>query len=133
MAQRCARGGERDRQRKAQLALNRTKFVTGPTLTLKFRHMSVQFNPTTLLPLGGEGTVDPMIHVFDEWETIDARNGALLRADWSALVMTAPRDDRAEGHLEGRDQRRPVDARAPGGWRLVPDSASGGFVLAAPH
>lgn len=124
----CASEVERNRQRQAQLAINRAKFVTGPRLTLKFQHMSVQFNPTTLQPLGDEGTVYPTIHVSDEWGTIDAKNGALMRPDWSALVVAAPKDI-AGDTISGDGWTLALK----GGWSLVPDASSGGFVLAPPH
>ena len=81
---------DRDTKRREQLALNRKRFVDGPVLTLRFRKMNVQFNPTTLQPLGDAGTVYPTIRVTDEWGVIEGTNGALMKPDWSALIVTAP-------------------------------------------
>jgi hypothetical protein len=58
---------DRDAKRREQLALNRRKFIDGPVLTLRFRKMNVQFNPSTLQPLGDAGTVYPTIRITDEW------------------------------------------------------------------
>lgn len=119
---------DRDRKRRAVLAVNRGKFVTGPRLTLKFQHMSVQFNPGNLQPLGDEGTVYPTIHVSDDWGIIDAKNGALMRPDWSALVVTVPK--RIAGESVTGDGW--TLALKPG-WSIVPDAESGGFVLSPPR
>lgn len=119
---------ERDRHRRIVLATNRLKFVTGPTLTLRFRHMSVQFNPTNLQPLGDEGTVYPTIHVSDAWGIIDAKNGALMRPDWSALVVTAPKSIAGDS-ISGDGWTLALKP----GWRIVRDAKGGGFVLSPPH
>jgi len=119
--------GERDRKRQQLLALYRGKYVDGPKLTLKFRHMNVQFDPRNLQPLGDAGTVYPTIHISDDWGILDAKSGALMKPDWSAVVVAAPTSTR-ESNASGDGW---MLALKPG-WTIVPDSSSGDFVLSAP-
>jgi len=118
---------ERDRKRQAVLALDRGKFVDGHKFTLHFRHMNVQFDPRNLQPLGDAGTVYPTIHISDDWGILDAKNGALMKPDWSALVVSAPTS--TSGSAASGDGW--TLALKPG-WTIVPDSRSGDFVLSAP-
>jgi hypothetical protein len=118
---------ERDRKRQQLLALYRGKFVDGHKLTLHFRHMNVQFDPRNLQPLGDAGTVYPTLHISDDWGIIDAKNGALMKPDWSALVVSAPSS--TSGSTASGDGW--MLSLKPG-WTIVPDSHSGDFVLSAP-
>lgn len=122
-----AREAERDEKRQAQLALNRRKFVDGPVLTLAFRKMNVQFNPSTLEPLGDAGTVYPTIRVTDEWGVIEGKNGALMKPDWSALVVTAP-GSAAGSSVSGDGWTLTLKP----GWRIIPGARAGDFVLSPP-
>ncbi len=118
---------ERDTKRRQLLSADSAKFVTGPVLTLIFRHMNVQFNPSNLQPLGSAGTVYPTIRVTDDWGVIEGKNGALMKPDWSALVVTAPSspDGRA---IAGNGWT----LQLKDGWRLVPGARAGDYVLASP-
>lgn len=118
---------ERDRKRQAVLALYRGEFIEGHKLTLRFRHMNVQFDPRNLQPLDDAGTVYPTIHISDDWGILDARNGALMKPDWSALVVTAPTST-SGGTASGDGWTLALKP----GWTIVPDSRSGDFVLSAP-
>jgi hypothetical protein len=118
---------ERDRKRQAVLALYRGEFIDGHKLTLRFRHMNVQFDPRNLQPLDDAGTVYPTIHISDDWGILDAKNGALMKPDWSALVVSAPTSTSA-GTASGDGWTLALKP----GWTIVPDSHSGDFVLSAP-
>jgi hypothetical protein len=52
--------------------------------------MHVQFDPRNLQPLGDAGTVYPNLRISDDWGTLDAKNGALLKPDWNAVIVVAP-------------------------------------------
>ena len=119
---------DRDTKRRERLALNRKKFIDGPVLTLQFRKMNVQFNPTTLQPLGDAGTVYPTIRVTDGWGVIEAQNGALMKPDWSALVVSAPAQTTGSS-VTGDGWTLTLKP----GWKIVPDARSGDFTLAAPN
>ena len=119
---------DRDAKRREQLALNRRKFIDGPVLTLRFRKMNVQFNPSTLQPLGDAGTVYPTIRITDEWGVIEGQNGALMKPDWSALVVSAPA--MTTGSTVTGDG---WTLTLKPGWSIAPDARSGDFTLVAPH
>ena len=119
---------ERDTKRREQYALNRKKFIDGPVLTLTFRKMNVQFNPTTLQPLGDAGTVYPTIRITDEWGVIEGKNGALMKPDWSALVVTAPAKTTGSS-VTGDGWTLTLKP----GWKVVPGARSGDFTLAGPN
>jgi hypothetical protein len=118
---------DRDAKRQQLLALNRAKFVTGPVLTLTFRKMNVQFDPRNLQPLGDAGTVYPTIRVSDEWGVIEGKNGALMKPDWSALVVAAP-SSTAGSSVRGDGWTLELEP----GWKIVPDARAGDFVLQPP-
>jgi hypothetical protein len=122
-----AREVERDGKRQAQLALNHRKFVDGPVLTLAFQKMNVQFNPSTLEPLGDAGTVYPTIRITDEWGVFEGKNGALMKPDWSALVVTAPQSS-AGSNVSGDGWTLTLKP----GWKIVPDARPGDFALSPP-
>ncbi|HEY8795983.1 MAG TPA: hypothetical protein VIM15_13680 [Gemmatimonadaceae bacterium] len=118
---------DRDAKRQQLLALDRAKFVSGPVLTLKFRKMNVQFDPRNLQPLGDAGTVYPTIRVSDKWGVIEGKNGALMKPDWSALVVAAP-SSTAGSSVTGDGWTLELQP----GWTIVPDARAGDFVLLPP-
>ena len=118
---------DRDTKRQQLLAANRGKFVDGPVLTLKFLKMNVQFDPRNLQPLGDAGTVYPTIRVSDQWGVIEGKNGALMKPDWSALVVAAP-SSTAGMHIVGDGWTLELNP----GWKVVPDTRAGSFVLSPP-
>jgi hypothetical protein len=117
----------RETTRQEMLASNRAKFIDGPVLTLEFRHMNVQFNPSNLQPLGDAGTVYPTIRVTDDWGVIEGKNGALMKPDWSALVVAAP-SSTAGSSIAGDGWTLELKP----GWTIVPDARSGDFSLSPP-
>jgi hypothetical protein len=119
---------ERDAKRRKLLAINRRKFVDGPVLTLVFRHMNVQFNPQNLQPLGDAGTVYPTIRVTDDWGVIEGTNGALMRPDWSALIVSAPASTIGSS-IAGDGWTLELEP----GWKIVPDARRGDYTLAPPE
>jgi len=118
---------DRDTKRQQLLAVNRRKFVDGPVLTLKFLKMNVQFDPRNLQPLGGAGTVYPTIRVSDQWGVIEGKNGALMKPDWSALVVAAP-SSTSGTHIVGDGWTLELKP----GWKVVSDTRAGDFVLSPP-
>jgi hypothetical protein len=88
------RAAEQAREVKRQqvIALYRAQFLDGPVLMLPFRHMHIQFDPRNLQPLENAGTVYPNMHISDDWGILDAKNGAMMKSDWSAVILVAPPD-----------------------------------------
>lgn len=113
----------RERDRQERLRINRARFVDGPVTRLPLVHMKVQFDPRTLQPLDEVGTVYPTLRITDDWGVLEASEGALLAADWSAVVVAAP--DAAEAPLSGPGWQLTL---APG-WRLVRGARAGDWTL----
>lgn len=80
----------RAERRAAERARYQALLVDGPLLVLPFSHMKIEFDPRAVVPLGDHGSVYPKLRVIDDWGVLDASDGALVRADWSAVVVTAP-------------------------------------------
>ncbi len=119
---------ERDALRQATITKYRASLVQGPTLTLRFRHMKVQFNPQNLQPLGDAGTVYPTIRITDDWGVLEAANGALLKPDWSAVVVSVP-EHSGEELLTGDGWTLYLKA----GWKAVSGERKGDLILQAPE
>ncbi len=119
-----ARGAERA----AKLAAYRAALVEGPVLALPFRHMKIEFDPRTVQPLDGLGSIYPTLRVVDAWGTLEVTGGALVTADWTAVVVAAPRMTTATAAPRRLDGAGWTLALAPG-WRLVPDVRAGDLRL----
>jgi len=115
---------ERDRKRQQILAQNRAKLVEGSTLTLPFRNMRIQFDPRTLQPLEGAGTVYGTMRISDEWGILEASNGALMKTDWSAVIIAAPAVSEGSS-LKGDGWTLELKP----GWKIVPGARKGDYVL----
>lgn len=117
----------REEKRQAQLKRNRQRFVERPVLTLKLIHMKVQFNPSNLQPLDDLGTVYPTMRIADDWGTLEVADGALMKTDWSAVIVGAPEDPSAAG-LRGAGWSLTLNE----GWKLAPGARPGDYELAGP-
>ena len=117
----------REEQRQAQLQRNRQRFVDGPVLTLKFEHMKVQFNPSNLQPLDDLGTVYPNLRIVDDWGTLEVEGGALMKSDWSAVIVSAPATSTGSP-LKGEGWILELKPE----WRLGPGARKGDLILDKP-
>jgi hypothetical protein len=87
--------------------------------------MHVQFDPRNLQPLENAGTVYPNMRITDDWGILTATNGALMKSDWSAVIVAAP--DASEGSsLKGDGWTLELKS----GWKIVPAARKGDFILA---
>jgi hypothetical protein len=116
---------ERETKRQQAVALYRAKFIDGPVLTIQFRSMHVQFDPRNLQPLEKAGTVYPTMRVSDDWGILDAKNGALMKPDWSAVIVVAPSVVTGSS-LKGAGWTLELKP----GWKTVPGPRKGDFMLA---
>jgi hypothetical protein len=110
-------------QHAAQLAQYRRVLVDDPVARLRFHHMKIQFDPRTVVPLGELGSVYPTLRVADDWGVLEVTGGALVTADWSAVMVAAP----------GTAVSRPITGdgwrlELTPGWRLEPDEDRAGDV-----
>ena len=55
-----------------------------------FLNMRISFDPSNLIPLDDMGTVYPNLRISDEWGILTVENGALVKSDWSGVVLEAP-------------------------------------------
>ena len=92
---------EREAKRRQIIASYRAKFIDGTVLILPLRHMNVQFDPRSLQPLGDAVTVYPAMRITDDWGILDAKNGALMKSDWSAVIVSAPATMTASRAMDG--------------------------------
>lgn len=84
----------REAERQTRLSAFQARFVDGPTLVLPLVKMNVQFDPNETQSFPGHGTVYPKLHLTDEWGAIDVkRNGALISADWTKLIVPRASED----------------------------------------
>ncbi len=93
-------------------------------LLLPFQRMKVQFNPSNLQPLGEHGTVYPTMRISDDWGVLEAKEGALMKSDWSAVTVVAP-VAATGGSLKGQGWTLELKP----GWRLVPGTRKGDWIL----
>ena len=69
------------------------RFVKNPHLEIPFERMNVSFDPGNLIPLENYGTVYPNLRITDNWGVLTVTDGALLSADWSKVIVTAPEEN----------------------------------------
>lgn len=121
------RAAENDRaaRRAAMLAQYRQTLVDGPVVTLAFNQMKLELDPNNVVPLDTYGTVYTKVRIIDEWGVLDVRGGALIKADWSAVVVTLPTEINTS-KLAGNGWTLELAA----GWTLLADKRSGDFRVA---
>jgi hypothetical protein len=117
---------ERDRARQAREVAARQRFVSGPHLTLPMREQQISFDPNTLQPIEGLGTVFGTLEVTEAWGTLKVQGGggALMKGDWSAVTLGAP-DDPAATPLQADGWTLRLSA----GWKLVPGARPGDLTV----
>lgn len=113
----------RERARLERLRTDRARFIEGRVARLPLVHMKVQFDPRTLQPLDDVGTVYPTLRISDDWGVLEASEGALLLADWSAVIVVAPEGDTPPVSGPGWTLEL-----APG-WHMVPADRPGDWTL----
>lgn len=88
--------------------------------------MHVQFDPRDLQPLEKAGTVYPTLRISDDWGVLEAKSGALMKPDWSAVIVVAPPIS-AGSSLKGDGWT--LDLKP--GWKIVPGTRKGDWILAS--
>jgi hypothetical protein len=111
-------------KRQQVIARYRAKFVDGPILRLQLRHMHVEFNPRNPQPLGDAGTIYPNLRISDDWGVLEANEGALMKSDWSAVVVTAP-EFVSGSSIKGDGWTLNLKL----GWKIVSGTRKGDFTL----
>ncbi|RYF97950.1 MAG: hypothetical protein EON94_14010 [Caulobacteraceae bacterium] len=114
---------KRDAERRARLADLKGRLVDGPVLILPLAKSSYQFNPQTLIPLEGFGTVYPTMRLNDDWGSLEVEaGGALVYGDGSRATVTAKGANSAGGTGSGwKLTLKP-------GWSLQPGERTGDLI-----
>jgi hypothetical protein len=86
--------------------------------------MHVQFDPRNLQPLGDAGTVYPNLRISDDWGILEAKNGALMKPDWSAVIVVSPSASTGSS-LVGDGWTLELKP----GWKIVRGIRKGDFIL----
>ena len=115
---------QRDVKRQQVIAQYREQLIDGPVLILTFKNMHVQFDPRNLQPLGEAGTVYPTMRITDSWGVLEASKGALMKPDWSAVVVRAPATSNGM-NIKGDGWTLELKP----GWRLVAGPRHGDLML----
>ena len=112
-------------EREAVIQHDRERLVDGAVVTLRFVHMKIAFDPRDVQSIGAPGSVYPVLRVVDDWGVLEVAGGALIKADWSAVVVPGPAST-AAGPVAGDGWTLTL---APG-WRLEPDERAGDLRVA---
>ena len=114
----------RDESRQARLAAFKARLVDGPVLLLPLDKSNYQFNPQTLVPLEGVGTVYPTMRLTDTWGSLEVdRDGALIRETGHLASVTAVGAD--PSGASGSGWRLALNP----GWAVQPGERQGDLVV----
>lgn len=117
----------RDVERRARLAAFRARYVDGPLLVLPAgERLNYTYDPNTLQPFDGHGTVYPKVRFTDAWGALDVSGGALLASDFKSVTVPAPAAPDAAAAIAGPGWTLELAA----GWRLAKGARAGDFTLA---
>lgn len=83
---------QREKERLVQLAAYKTLFLESPSLRLDFMNMNLSLDPGNLVPLEGHGTVYPTMTISDTWGVLEVKNGGLISADWTHVIVSEPQE-----------------------------------------
>ena len=86
--------------------------------------MLIEFNPQTLVPLEGFGTIYPTMRLTDDWGALEVEsNGALVRQTPSVATVSAVGADAAGTAGDGWRRKR------NSGWIVVPGVRPGDLAV----
>jgi len=125
---------ERERVWQERVAGFKAQLVDGPVLVIPLVDMSVQFNPSTLVPLGDAGTVYPTLRIADRWGILTVGGAALLAGDWSTVRVEVTDPGSLASLSVVADQPRKLAAEGwtlelSPGWRVVAGERKGDWAL----
>lgn len=113
---------ERAERRSVELQALRLRYTSAPRLVLPLREMQFEFDPNTVVPLDGLGSVYRGLTLRDRWGELKAPGGALITEDFTRIIAVAP--DRSG--LAGADWSLSLAE----GYAVQLSPASGDFELA---
>ncbi len=114
---------KRDRERKARLAAYKKRLVDGPVLSLPLKNTNYQFNPQTLVPLEGFGTIYPTMRLTDDWGSLEVeRDGALVHDKGDIATVSATGADSSGRSGDG------WTLKLNPGWKIEKGSRPGDLI-----
>ena len=115
---------KRDEDRQVRLAAFKARLVDGSVLSLPLKNSNYQFNPQTLVPLEGFGTIYPTMRLVDDWGSLEVeRDGALVRHTPPVATVSAVGADPAGSRGNGwRLKLNP-------GWTIRPGERAGDLLV----
>jgi hypothetical protein len=119
-----AEENERETKKEALIAGYKTLFVDKPHLEIHFENMNISFDPRTLLPLEGLGTVYPTMRISDNWGILSVTGGALLGKNWDKVTVSEPASI-AGDKVMGNGWTLELN----GSWVVEKNNADGNFTL----
>ncbi len=116
---------KRESDRVARIAGYKARLVDGPVLILPLLHSNYQFNPQTLVPLEGQGTIYPTMRLVDDWGALEVESGgALIAPSAGRATVTAVGADPEK--LKGQGWALTLKPE----WTIRPGLRSGDLVIA---
>lgn len=81
---------EREQKRLVKVEKLKSEFLKDSNLKLNFGNMNISFDPRSITPIEGVGTVYTTMRVTDNWGVLTVEKGALLDANWGFVIVTEP-------------------------------------------
>jgi hypothetical protein len=107
-----------------QRAAYHERFIDGPILVLSAEEMQLQFDPRRIEAFEGHGQVYPEIKMAAAWGMLDVTGGVLISADWSRVIVPAPR--KADGRVLRGDG---WTLNLKEGWVMQAGNRAGDYVV----
>jgi len=119
----------RAEKRLDQIAANRQRFLTGPTLLIPLTDQrSITVVSNKVVPINGVGAVYPTSRIVDDWGILEVSKGALMIQNENGRIrqvyLSVPED------LKGRPLKgKGWKLQLASGWEVVPGSREGDYFL----
>jgi hypothetical protein len=121
---------EEDRRevaRQQRLTEYRGRLVAGPVLVLEQKGLSRSFDPNTLIPLAGEGTIYPTGSFGAAWGSLEVREGGALVSPDNRMLRVPLPSEASGNKVTGKGWELEL---APG-WHLGPGARDGDLTVRA--
>ena len=107
----------REEAKLEEIQLYKQLFLDESSLKLSFRNMNISFDPRNVKQFEEYGTVYGTLELVDEWGKLIAKNGALILADWSGVVVS-PSIEITDSIVSGKDWTLTLNE----GWKLAKEN-----------
>lgn len=80
----------REEMIKKQISEYKTQLIAEPHFEIPLKKMNISFDPRTIIPIEGKGTVYPKMRITDTWGILEVEKGALMNPNWNKISITNP-------------------------------------------